>query len=227
MSLPHPLWCAITGLGDGCNATGFPVVALELAREWQPNGAILLVCAGNRLERAAVTPKNHKATICYPHADYEGRHRTFRSEKWTYGNQVDWHPVPNPPSVGPAAPIAVGPKRLPLRPGPPNPRARTASEYLQPLPHRDSGREALRAPAVDRPRKSGTGFGQALCGTGIAPETTRDIGSGDELGDGHSGTGTDTAPSEVPGAPCGPASNSTDDTGNSPNAQVSLMTPGP
>lgn len=117
MSLPHPLWCVITGLREGCNATGFRVVRTHPPGTRGSNQDLLLVCAGNRLERTAVTPKNHKATICCPHADYEGRHRAFRCEKWTYGNQLDWHSVPTPASARPPVPIAVGPKRRPANPG--------------------------------------------------------------------------------------------------------------
>lgn len=116
MSLPHPLWCVITGLREGCNASGFRVARTHPPGTRGANQELPLVCAGNRLDGTAVTPKNHKATICCPHADYEGRHRTFRVEKWTYGNQLDWHSVPSSASVRPAVPIAVGPKQQPSRP---------------------------------------------------------------------------------------------------------------
>ncbi len=150
MSLPHPLWCVITGLREGCNASGFRVVRTHPPGTRGANQELPLVCAGNRLDRTAVTPKNHKATICCPHADYEGRHRTFRVENWTYGNQLDWHSVPSSASVRPAVPIAAGPKQQPSRP------------WLR-LPARSPPTAGLRGP-----EQTPAGFSHALCATRIA-----------------------------------------------------------
>lgn len=124
LSLPHPLWCSITGFAYGHNAMGFRVLYPTTPEPGVTKGSHINVSPGSGHHRPCTSPGKLPSTITPPATSYDRRHTFTRVQKWTLDRQSDWYAVPSSASAETAAGFVVGPKRSsPERSTQPGPRA--------------------------------------------------------------------------------------------------------
>ncbi|SHK78351.1 hypothetical protein SAMN05421803_13324 [Nocardiopsis flavescens] len=111
MSLPHPLWCSITGFAYGHNAMGFRVIYPTTPRLGVTKGSHNNVSAASGHHRPYIRPENRPSAITPPATPYDRRHTSTRVQKWTLDGQSGWYPVPASASAETAAGFVAGPKR--------------------------------------------------------------------------------------------------------------------